>query len=308
MKKIIAAILLSTLSLLANAQTVKIIVPYAPGGPADKIARAMQSNLSKRLPYTFLVEYHVGAAGVIAAKHVAKYIGSDTLIMVHTPHIITNSFNDSIGYNIQEDFLPIAILGYTPLVLLTNSNSAYTSMDKILKSDKPMFYGTGGFGGALHLAGETFKRQIKKDMTAVPYKGDVAALNDVLTNNLSFSFTILSSAQGMLDSNQVVVLGITGTHRNSKLPNVPTMLEQGINGFETSPNWMGLFTNHSANADVINNIKKSLVESYKDPVEVQSYTKSGVDIDIKQLLAASDFIAVETVRIRRLLSTLAIQK
>jgi tripartite-type tricarboxylate transporter receptor subunit TctC len=308
MKKIITAILLSALSLLANAQTVKIIVPFGVGGPADQIARAMQINLSKRLPYTFLVEHHIGAAGVIAAKHVAKYAGSDTLILIHSPAIITNSFNDNIGYNFQEDFVPIAKLGSVPMVLLTNSNGAYTSIDKILKSDKPMFYGTAGFGGALHLAGETFKRQTKKDMTAVPYKGDAAALNDVLTNNLSFSFTNLSTAQGMLDSNQVVVLGITGTRRNSKLPNVPTMLEQGVNGFETSPNWMSLFTNHSANADVINNIKKSLAESYKDPVEVQSYTRSGVDVDIKHLLAAPEFITGETVRIRRLLSTLALQK
>jgi len=308
MKKIIAAILLSTLALLASAQTVKIIVPYAPGGPADQMARAIQLNLSKRLPYTFVVEHHIGAAGVIAAKHVAKYTGNGTLILVHSPAIITNSFNDDIGYNLQEDLVPVLHLGYTPMVLLTNSNSSYTSMDKILKSDKPMFYGTAGYGGALHLAGENFSRQTKKDMTAVPYKGDAAALNDVLTNNLSFSFSNVSTAQGMLESNQLVVLGITGTRRNSKLPNVPTMLEQGVKGFETSPNWLGLFTNHAANADVVNNIKKSLVESYKDPAESQSYTKAGVEVDIKQLLSAQEFIASETVRIRRLLSTSTLQK
>lgn len=303
MFKLLFSILISAAALIANAQSVKIIVPYAPGGPADQIARAIQINLSKRLPYNFQVEHHLGAGGLIASRYVATYRGPDTLLLVHSPAIISGSFNDDAGYNLQQDFLPVFNLGYTPMVLITNAKSPYTSIDKILKSDKPMFFGVAGQGGSLQLAGETFRRQTKKDMTAVPYKGDAAAFNDILTNSLSFTFSNVSTIQGMADSNQIVILGITGSQRSPRLPSVPTLAEQGIKGFETSPNWMSLFTTKSADPELINIVKKELAESYKDPVESQSYLKAGIDIDTKTLLNAPEFIKSETTRIQRLVPT-----
>jgi len=301
--KIIFSFLLLIFATLVNAQTVKIVVPYAPGGPADQIGRAIHKNLSHRLPnYNFQIESHVGAGGIIASRYVASYSGNDTVIMVHSPAIITSSFSDDAGYNLQRDFQPIFNLGYTPMVLITNSKSAYTSIDKILNSEKPMFFGTAGLGGSLQLAGETLKRQTGKDMTAIPYKGDAAAVNDILTNNLSFTFTNLSTVQSLTDSSQIVVLGVSGTRRNPKIPNVPTLAEQGIKGFETPHNWMSLFANRGANSEVINNVRKALSDSFHDPVESQSYLKAGVEIDLKNLLGATEFVSNETIRLRRLVT------
>lgn len=303
MFKIFISAIICVFALVANAQTVRIIVPYTIGGIADKVGRAMQVHLSQRLPtYNFLLEHHLGAGGLIASRYVVNYRGPDTLLLIHSPAIISSSFADDAGYNLQRDFLPIFNLGHIPTVLVSNSKSQYTSINKIINSDKTMFYGIAGFGGSFALAGEMLKQQTKKDMVAVPYKGESAAFNDILTNNLSFTFNSLSVVQGLSDSSQVVILGVSGTRRHPAIPGVPTLSEQGISGFETSPNWIALFTNRSsANTEVINTIKKALFDSYRDSVESQSYIKAGIDIETKTLLNSPEFIANETVRIVQLL-------
>lgn len=289
----------------AWAQNVKIIIPYAVGGVTDKLGRVIQHNLSQRLPaYNFQFEHQLGGGGLTATRYVVNYRGPDVLLLIHSPSIISSSFSEDAGYNLQRDFLPVFNLGHIPIVLVSNSKSAYTSIDKILSSDKPMFYGIAGFGGSFEIAGQILKRQTKKDMTAVPYKGESAAFNDVLTNSLSFSFISLSVIQGSIDSPQMVMLGITGTRRNPTVPNLPTLAEQGILGFETSPNWLSLFASRSANQEVVNNVRKALADSYRDPVESQSYIKVGMDIEPKTMLNAPAFIVNETARVQQILPNL----
>lgn len=292
---------------VAHAELVKIVVPFAPGGAADLTARSLERVLTRRLPeHNFVVEYQAGAGGVIGANAVAKNKNKETVLMIHSLALIINSTNNNATYNLFQDFIPVATLGSLHLVLVTHKKSNTNTMSKLTSSKSPVFFGSSGVGTATHVAGELFGKQAKLDVVHVPYKGEGAALTDILSNNLNILFTGVGVIQSHSNSDVLQILAVSGTRRQPSLPGVPTLAEQGIQGFESSPNWLVLLANSTADAKILSLIQDAIAESLKNPEDADSFAKSGVDIERKNLFNTQQFLITEQQKIQKMLDKIKI--
>lgn len=283
---------------MAPAQTVTIVVPFTAGGAADVTARTLEKTLTKRLPYNFVVEYQTGAGGIIAANNVAKKYSKETVLLLHSSAIATNSFNPNSTYNLLQDFIPVAKLGSVPMVLVASNNSNLSSVKQLQNLKESSFYGSGGVGTANHVAGEILQQQINQNLSPVFYKGELAALNDVITNTIPMMFVSINTATNYAKSNQIKLLAVTGTQRSKKMPLVPTFAEQGIKNFERSPNWFVVLANPGADVEVIRKIKTVVAESFNNAQDIDLYDRAGVDLNSQPVAGVLEFLAEEVEKIR----------
>jgi tripartite-type tricarboxylate transporter receptor subunit TctC len=290
---------------ITNAQTVQIVVPFVAGGGADRAARALEKNLTKRVPYNFIIEYQLGAGGIIASNNVAKNYSKDVVLLVHSAAIATNASNPNSTYNLTRDFIPVAKFGSVPMVLIANRHSTILTIKDLKSLKNPTFYATGGVGTANHVAGELLSLSINQDLTPVFYKGESAALNDILSNNVPMMFI---SASTVPNFSNISILAITGTQRNTRLPDVPTFTEQGVRGFERSPNWLVVLASPGSDQSIISQIKTALSESYVDNQDIELYNRTGIDITRQPVTHVTEFLAEEIQRIQKLQARMKLQK
>lgn len=161
-----------------------------------------------------------------------------------------------------------------------------------------MFYATSGLGSASHIAGELLQTAINKELTPVFYKGESAAFNDILSNNVSMMFVAASIVSEYSNSSQVTMLGITGTQRNYDLPRVPTFNEQGIRQFDRSPNWIVLLASTGSDTQVLSKIRSALVESFAASQDQELYKRAGIDPSRRPTVGVREFLLEEVERLR----------
>jgi len=283
---------------MAQAQTVLLIVPYTPGGVTDRSARVIEKTLADKLPYNFIVEYQLGAGGIIAANNVAKNNHKETVLLVHSSAVVANTFNPAATYDLFRDFVSVAKIGTVPMVLVLNRLSGIASIQQLKQFNSPMFYATAGTGTAMHIAGELLQLKINKNIIPVAYKGESAAFNDVLSNSITMMFVSTSIVTGYVNSPLVSMIAITGTERNVDFTTVPTFAEQGIRGFERSPNWIVVLANPGADRTVISQIKATLSDSVKNTRDRVLYHRAGVEIDHAPIVGVQEFLAEEIEKIK----------
>jgi tripartite-type tricarboxylate transporter receptor subunit TctC len=281
-----------------NAQTVKLVVPFSAGGIVDRAARGIEKTLTNKLPYNFVVEYQLGAAGIIAANNVAKNHSRETVLLVHSSAIATNTFNPNSTYDLVKDFVPIAKLGSVPMVLVVNRQTGITGVKQLRQTNVPMFYATSGPGSASHVAGELLENAVGKDLTPVFYKGESAAFNDILSNSVTMMFISASVVTSYVNSSQLYMTAITGTQRNPALPDVPTFAEQGIRNFDRSPNWIVVMSNPGADPMIIAKIKNALAESFASTQDQEVYRRAGIELNSHPTANVREFLLEEVERIR----------
>jgi tripartite-type tricarboxylate transporter receptor subunit TctC len=279
----------------AQAETIRIVVPFAPGGAADQAARVVERALTIHTQNTYVVEYRAGAGGAIGANYVAKTRGSETVLLIHSLAVVVNSLQPDTTYSLVE-FEPVATLGTVQLALITNPKSAVNTMPKLLATRDPVFFGSSGNGAATHIAGELFGISTGVNMTHVPYRGEAAALTDILGNNITVSFT----GVGVAKDQPVAVLAVTGIRRSREFPSVPTLQEQGVRGFETSPNWLVLLANPTADQRTLAVIRAALGRALAEDPEL--FARVGVDTDRQQLYNTQQFVNSERQRVQKILS------
>jgi tripartite-type tricarboxylate transporter receptor subunit TctC len=284
----------------AQAETIRIVVPFAPGGAADQAARVLERALTTHTQNTYVVEYRAGAGGAIGANYVAKSRGSDTILLIHSLALVVNSLQADSVYSLTE-FEPVATLGTVQLALITNPKSAVNTMPKLLATRDPVFFGSSGPGAATHIAGELFGTNTGVAMTHVPYRGEAAALTDILGNNI----TVLFTGVGVSRDQPVTVLAVTGTRRSREFPQVPTLQEQGVRGFETSPNWLVLLANTTADQRTLAVIRSALIRALAEDPEL--FARIGVDTDRQQLYNTQQFVNSERQRVQKILSRIQIK-
>jgi tripartite-type tricarboxylate transporter receptor subunit TctC len=192
-------------------------------------------------------------------------------------------------------------LGTLQLALITNPKSAVNTMSKLLAIREPVFFGSSGTGAATHVAGELFGISTGVNMTHVPYRGEAAALIDILSNNITVSFT----AVGVARDQPVTVLAVTGARRSSEFPQVPTLQEQGVRGFEVSPNWLVLLANGTADPRTLTVIRTALNRALQEDPEL--FGRVGVDTDRQQLYNTQQFMNSERHRVQKILSRIHIK-
>ena len=280
------------------AQTIKLVVPFSAGGVYDRVARSMEKTLVNKLPYNFIVEYQLGAAGIIAANNVAKIHSKETVLLMHGAPIATNTFNPSSTYDLFKDFVYVANLGAVPMILITSRQSGIVTAKQLRQTNSSMFYATSGVGSANHIAGEILQQQLNKDLTPVFYKGESAAITDVMSGTVPMMFVSASVGTSYTTSAQPSVVAITGTHRNSALPNVPTFAEQGIRGFERSTNWVVLLANPGADPEIVAKIKTALAESFSQAQDQELYRRAGIEPNAQPLANMREFLLEEVERVR----------
>lgn len=216
---------------------VKFLVPFPPGASTDVIMRAVAVKLQQRLGKPVIVENKAGASGMLAAGDVAK-ADPDGLTLLAAPSSLASNptLFKSMPFDTLKDLQPVSLVFRTPLVLIVNSSLPVKSVDDLiaLLKQKPgqIYYAHGGPGSAIHLAAEMLQAMTNTKMNGVSYRGTLPALNDLIGGQVQLMFADIGGAMGQINSGQVRALAVTSGERVPALPNVPTVAEAGVPGFD----------------------------------------------------------------------------
>jgi tripartite-type tricarboxylate transporter receptor subunit TctC len=220
------------------ARPVTLVAPYAAGGGADLLARLMAQKLGERLAQSFVVEDRLGAGGVIAASSVAKSApdGYTLFLATSTQLAIQTTLHRKLPYDPAADFAPIALIASAPFVLIVHPSLGVGSLADLIKlaRERPgqLSFGSSGVGGPPHLYTELLKSMTGVEMTHVPYKGTAQAINDLVAGSIPIIFCDLAPAVPLIRDGKVRALGISSAKRFVTLPEVPTIAEAGVPGFD----------------------------------------------------------------------------
>ena len=235
---------------MLHAQTlpsgpVRIVVGFPPGGGTDALARVVGQKLATMWNLSVVIENKAGAAGVIAADYVSKQPGDgNTLLMAHiNSHALAPAMGLKLNYNAEKDFVPISMVGVTPMLLICNPDQPAKTVKDLVALCKAnpgkISFASAGGGSAQHFALEMFKLRAQIFALHVPYRGSAPALTDLIGGQVNYCFETMTSATPFVKSGKVVAMAQTRLKRAKSYPNVPTMAESGFPGFEATV-WYGL--------------------------------------------------------------------
>ena len=235
---------------MLHAQTlpsgpVRIVVGFPPGGGTDALARVVGQKLATMWNLSVVIENKAGAAGVIAADYVSKQPGDgNTLLMAHiNSHALAPAMGLKLNYNAEKDFVPISMVGVTPMLLICNPDQPAKTVKELVALCKAnpgkISFASAGGGSAQHFALEMFKLRAQIFALHVPYRGSAPALTDLIGGQVNYCFETMTSATPFVKSGKVVAMAQTRLKRAKSYPNVPTMAESGFPGFEATV-WYGL--------------------------------------------------------------------
>jgi tripartite-type tricarboxylate transporter receptor subunit TctC len=224
------------------SRPVHIFVPYPPGGAVDIVARTLGDELSKRWGQTVVIENRPGAGGVIAEQALVQSPPDGyTLIIVASGHALLGHFYDKLPYDTFKDFTPISLIGSSPNMLLVRADSPFKSVGDVIAAAraKPgqLSYGHAGNGTSPYLSAELFKYMAKIDITSVPYKGGAPVLADLIGGHIPLAFNNIPESLGQVQAGTVRPLGVTTASRSPVLPDVPTIAEAAVPGYDTGVWW-----------------------------------------------------------------------
>ena len=255
------------------ARAVHLLVPFPPGGAVDIVARTISDELSKRWGQSIVVENRPGAGGTIAGAAAAKAAPDGyTLILVASGHALVRYLYPDLPYDPLRDFTPISLVGSSPNMLLVRNDSPLKSIADVLAAARrapgQLSYGYPGNGTSPHLAGELLKYMTKVEITPVPYKGGAPVLNDLLGGHIPMSFNNIPESIGHVRAGTLRPLGVTTAARSPVLPDVPTIAESGLPGYDTGV-WWGFL----APAGLPAEIKAKLAKDCADAVRVSAVSE-----------------------------------
>ena len=262
---------------------VTIVVGFPPGGPSDVLARVIAKKLGELLGQAFVVDNRPGAGGNVAGEVVAHAEPDGyTLLMGNNSILATNaSLYAKLDFDPVKDFSPISLIGSQANILVVNPNVPAHTMGELIDLAKAnpgkLNFASSGFGAAAHLAGELFKTMAQIDIVHVPYKGAGPALQDVISGQDQMMFATATSVVGMIKSGQVRALAVTTLKRTAVLPDIPTVDELGLKGFEATT-WHGLVAPEGTPQDVIATLHRAVVAALNDDDVRRSLTALGVEI------------------------------
>lgn len=248
---------------------VRIVVPYAPGGGVDIVARAVGQELTKRLGQTILVENRTGAGGNVGSDAVAKAAPDGyTLLMASPANTINPSLYTKMPYDPMRDLVPIALIGSVPTVLIANRSLPVQNVKQLvaLAKSQPgaVIYGSGGSGTTEHLAGEMFKSAAGVDMLHVPYKGGAQVMTDLLGGQIALTFVNQLGALPHINAGKVKALAVASVERSAALPQVPTFAESGYPEFRISV-WWGIMGPAGMPKELVTQLNREIVAALASP-------------------------------------------
>ncbi|MFB9264153.1 tripartite tricarboxylate transporter substrate binding protein [Bradyrhizobium erythrophlei] len=276
-----AIILTGTVALAENFpnKPVHILVPYAAGGAVDVLARTLGQALAKTWGQQPVIENRPGAGGVIASQALAQAApDGTTLILVASGHPLNQFIYPSLPYDTFKDFTAITEIASSPLAIVVSKSSPYQTLADVLAAARTdpdkLSYGMSGNGTSAHLAGELLKYMAKVKIVAVPYKGGAPALTAVIAGDIPLSVNPLAEAIGQIEGGAVRALAVTSAQRSKALPDVPTVAEAGVPGYDVSVWWGFLGPAHMA-PQVIAKLQADLKAALQDSTVQSTLDKIG---------------------------------
>ena len=260
----------------------RMIVPFAPGGIADIVARIVGQKMGETLGQTVVIDNRTGAGGAIAGETVAKARpdGYTILLCSSSVAVINPLLAATTPYDPQRDFAPISLVSYAPFVLLVQPSSPLNSVRDLIAAAraKPgaITFGSAGMGSASHLAGELFKSAAKVDLTHVPYKGTAPAAAALLAGDIQLSVDSITAALPHLKSGRLRALGITARKASALAPDIPTVSDSGVPGFE-GITWQGMCAPAATPRPVMQVLGKAVAGAVKSPDVAQRFASLGVE-------------------------------
>lgn len=282
----LAALALGAFALGTAAQdsypnkAVKLVVPYAAGGPADLLARSVAEKLGPRLGQPVVIENKPGAGGHTGAELVARGAADGyTLVLATIAHNGAVKLYPNLRYDPTKELKPVILIAESPSVLLVRQDLPVKSVPELLALARAqpgkLSYGSAGNGSAMHMAAELFRYMTKIEYTHVPYRGGAPAMADLLGGQIDLLFESLGTAHAQLKSGKVRALAVTGTSRSVSLPDVPTIAESGLPGYSSVP-WYTISVASGVPAGVVNKLNTEINAVLKDQDLVRRWETLGV--------------------------------
>jgi tripartite-type tricarboxylate transporter receptor subunit TctC len=268
----------------AGAQTypsrpVRIIVPFAAGGPADNYARFVAQRLQDALGQPFVVEDKPGAGSLIGTDAVAKAAPDGyTLLLISNTHTVNETLIASKPYALLRDLAPVAPLNYSDLLLVARSGLPANSVRELvaLAKEKPgqLNYASSGNGTPYHMAGELFKSMTGSFIVHIPYRGSAGARVDVMGGQVDLMFDAVTTMAEQARAGKVKALATTGRQRSEVTPDVPTVAEAGVPGFEATI-WLGVMAPRATPKPVVDKLNETITKIVAQPEVRQLWAKQG---------------------------------
>lgn len=281
---VVAAASFSSVAMAAEpypAKPVRIVVPFAAGGSTDILARNIAQRLNDALRGAVIVENRPGGGAVVGADHVAKSTpdGYTLLMGTNTTHAVAPHLYSKLPYNALRDFVAISEIAYNPQFLDVHPSIPVKSVKELiaLARARPgqLNYGSAGQGSASHMAMELFRSMAKVDMTHVPYKGTGPALIDLLGGHLAMMFDVVLTTLPHMKSGKVRVLGVSSLKRVDVAPEVPTIAETGLPGYEALV-WFGLFAPAGTPTEIVNRLATEVGAIVRQPKLRETFVVQGL--------------------------------
>jgi len=262
------------------SKPVRIIVPFSPGGVADSSARVISEKLGARLGQSVVVENRPGASGNIGTQQVAAsppdgytlLLGFDGTMVVN-PHVYAK-----LPFDTLRDFAPVTKLGDATLILVAHPSVPAKDLREFLQAAKQQnfSYGSAGTGSTPHLAGELLAQRTGIGLTHVPYKGGGQAMGDVVGGQIPLVFTAIATAQQFVRSGKLKGLGVSSARRSGSLPEVPTFIESGLDGFVVD-SWVGILAPAKTPRPVVERLQKEIAAVLREPETRERYATLGIE-------------------------------
>ena len=298
---------LALLSLGSHAQSawpnkpVTVIVPFPAGGGTDAFARPLSAQFAKQAGKPMIIDNRGGAGGTVGASIAAKAAPDGyTLFMGAVHHTIAPSMYPKLDYDIEKDFLPLALMANVPQVLVVNPKRVESSdlksfVEFVRKNPGKLNYGSAGAGTSHHLAGELFKQQTKTFITHIPYRGAGPALQDLISGNVDMMFDGLGSSANHIKGGRIKALMVSGGKRNPAFPDVPCAAEVGLPDY-TVTTWYGVWAPKGTPADVQTRIVEELRKAAATDELKAIWASNGAELGSQSPAQFGTFVSGEVKR------------
>jgi tripartite-type tricarboxylate transporter receptor subunit TctC len=253
------------------SKPIKLIVPFAAGGPTDIVSRVMGERMSQLLGQPVIIENLAGAGGMIGGVRVAQAAPDGYTMVMGTAgtHAQLQSLHVKPQYDASADFTPVALIANIPLVILTKKDLPVTDLQSFItytkENQKKMTYASSGAGAALHIGTVLFNMSVGVDVDHVPYRGSAPAMQDLVGGRVDYMLEVVSTAKPQIDNGAVKAIAMMQASRSPVLPNVATVDEQGLKGVYAYT-WNALFLPKGAPADIVKKLNDAAAKASSDPV------------------------------------------
>ncbi|MGZ5232884.1 MAG: Bug family tripartite tricarboxylate transporter substrate binding protein [Burkholderiales bacterium] len=260
----------------------RFVIPFPPGGGADNLARIVGVSAAEMLGQQIVIDNRAGAGGNIAAEVVANAAPDGyTLLQANVSHAISTSLYRKLNYDLLRDFVPVTQLASIPFVLAVNPGLNVSSIKELIARAKArpgdLAYASSGAGGPSHLAMELFKSMAGVDIRHIPYKGAIPGATDLIAGNVQMMFFTVSAALPLMNGGKLKCLAIASVKRSPLAPEIPTVTEGGLPGFEATT-WFGVMAPRNTAQPVVNRLHTVFTEALKRPEVRDRVLKQGFDI------------------------------